>query len=150
MLWAAAQRAAAPGRELHGLPTVADIMRGLNPLRGQLYREALDVTRTAREIASLMLGKYPHPSTIFPGGLGIDATPAVFNQVWAGSCACSTMRNGSPRSGTTSWNSSWPSGPSTGKSASGPRVSFAPESGTTPRPTTRRTRGAPNGASGVW
>jgi hydrogenase large subunit len=28
-----------------------------------------------------MLGKYPHPSTIYPAGLGIEASPAVFNQV---------------------------------------------------------------------
>jgi hydrogenase large subunit len=56
-------------------------MRGLNPLNGQLYLEALHITRHAREIASLMFGKYPHPSTIFPGGLGIEATAQVFNQV---------------------------------------------------------------------
>lgn len=80
-LWARAQQAAAPRANVHGLPTIADIMRGLNPLTGPLYLEALDITRAAREIAVLMLGKYPHPSTIFPGGLGIEASTNVFNQV---------------------------------------------------------------------
>jgi len=28
-----------------------------------------------------MLGKYPHPSAIFPGGLGPEASSQVFNQV---------------------------------------------------------------------
>src|SRR5262249_23155450 len=68
-LWAHAERARAGGARVHGLRTIADLMRGLNPLSGDLYREALDVTRAAREIAALTLGKYPHPSTIFPGGL---------------------------------------------------------------------------------
>jgi hydrogenase large subunit len=80
-LWARAQRAEAPRAGMHGLRSVADIMRGLNPLHGPLYLEALDISRAARETASLMLGKYPHPSTIYPGGLGIDASAQVFNQV---------------------------------------------------------------------
>jgi hydrogenase large subunit len=82
-LWARAEQTAASGAGVHGVATVADLMRGLNPLRGSLYLEALHITRAAREIASLMLGKYPHPSTIFPAGLGVEATPEVFNQVLA-------------------------------------------------------------------
>lgn len=80
-LWVQAQQAEAPHADVHGLRTIGEIMRGMNPLYGELYLEALTVTRDAREIASLMLGKYPHPSTIFPGGLGIEASAAVFNQV---------------------------------------------------------------------
>src|SRR5262249_15369284 len=80
-LWAKAQQAEAPRAAAFGLRTVADVMRGLSPLRGELYLEALRITRAAREIASLMLGKYPHPSTIFPGGLGAEASLHVFNQV---------------------------------------------------------------------
>jgi hydrogenase large subunit len=80
-LWAKAERAEAPRAGIHGLRTIADIMRGLNPLTGELYLEALDVTRAAREVASLTLGKYPHPSTIYPGGLGIEANATTFNQV---------------------------------------------------------------------
>jgi hydrogenase large subunit len=80
-LWEKAQKAEAPSMKSHGLKTIADIMRGLNPLSGELYLEALQITRAAREVASLMLGKYPHPSTIYPGGLGIEASTGVFNQV---------------------------------------------------------------------
>jgi hydrogenase large subunit len=80
-LWARAEGARARGARVHGLRTIAELMRGLNPLSGDLYREALDVTRAAREIAALTLGKYPHPSTIFPGGLGIEASAGVFNGV---------------------------------------------------------------------
>lgn len=80
-LWSKAERAEAPNAEIHGLKTMGDIMRGLNPLTGPLYLEGLAISRAAREIASLMLGKYPHPSTIFPGGLGTEANTDVFNQV---------------------------------------------------------------------
>jgi hydrogenase large subunit len=80
-LWQRAEAAPAPRAAAHRLPTIGEIMRGLNPLSGRLYLEALDITRAAREIASLMFGKYPHPSTIFPGGLGIEASADVFNQV---------------------------------------------------------------------
>ena len=80
-LWSRAQQAVAPRSERFGMRTIADIMHGLNPLSGSLYREALDITRAAREIAVLMLGKYPHPSTIFPGGLGTEASTHIFNQV---------------------------------------------------------------------
>ena len=80
-LWARAQQTDASRAAAFGLGTIAEIMSGLNPLTGQLYLEALDITRAAREIASLMMGKYPHPSTIFPGGLGVEASTQVFNQV---------------------------------------------------------------------
>lgn len=80
-LWARAEQVEASRAGKYDLRTIADIMQGLNPLTGQLYLEALDITRAAREVASLMLGKYPHPSTIFPGGLGIEANANVFNQV---------------------------------------------------------------------
>ena len=86
-LWSRAQqteatRAAVYGTKDHPLRTVADIMRGLNPLRGHLYLEALRITRSAREIAVLMMGKYPHPSTIFPGGMGTEASVEVFGEVF--------------------------------------------------------------------
>ncbi len=80
-LWERAKKAEAPRAAAYGLRTVGDIMSGLNPLRGELYLEALHITRGAREIASLMMGKYPHPSTIFPGGIGIEPSTRVFNQV---------------------------------------------------------------------
>ncbi len=82
-LWARAQRTAAPRCAVHGLSTVGEIMTGLNPLSGALYREALAATRSGREIVSLILGKYPHPSTILPGGLGTRLDQSLLNQVLA-------------------------------------------------------------------
>ncbi|MDX1657192.1 MAG: nickel-dependent hydrogenase large subunit [Nitriliruptorales bacterium] len=80
-LWRRAQRTAAPNAGTHGLMTIADIMTGLNPLRGSLVTEALEVTRTGREIVSLVYGKYPHPSAIVPAGLGTSLDHATLNQV---------------------------------------------------------------------
>ena len=81
-VWDRAERTQTSRAGAYGLPTIADIMRGLNPLSGALYLEALEISRAAREVASLMLGKYPHPSTIYPGGIGVEASPEVFNQVF--------------------------------------------------------------------
>lgn len=82
-IWERAQRAASPRSGVHGLPTIAEIMTGLNPLTGALYREALVATRSGREIISLLLGKYPHPSTVIPAGLGVKLDQALLNQVLA-------------------------------------------------------------------
>ncbi|MCI0388272.1 MAG: nickel-dependent hydrogenase large subunit [Acidobacteria bacterium] len=79
--WAKAQQAKAEGVAFHGYQTIADIMREMNPVSGYLYREALSLTRTACEVATLVFGKYPHPSSIFPGGVGIEANREIFNQV---------------------------------------------------------------------
>ncbi|HKX29282.1 MAG TPA: nickel-dependent hydrogenase large subunit [Blastocatellia bacterium] len=80
-IWGQAQLAPAPGVHLHGLETIADIMRGMNPMSGHLYLEALQMSRLGLEIAALIFGKYPHPSTIFPGGVGIEASRERFNQI---------------------------------------------------------------------
>lgn len=80
-LWSKAQKTSSPGAEIHGLDTIAEIMRGLNPYGGHLYLESLQMSRLAREVCTLMLGKYPHPSALVPGGLGIEANKETFNQV---------------------------------------------------------------------
>jgi len=80
-VWVRAQQALAPNAAAHGLRTIADIMRAMNPMTGHLYQEALHLTRAAAEVATLIFGKYPHPSLIFVGGVGIDADKEVFNQV---------------------------------------------------------------------
>jgi len=80
-LWGKAQKTPAPGVEIHGLETIADVMRGMNPLGGHLYLESLQMMRLAREITTVMLGKYPHPSAVVPGGIGIEANKETFNQV---------------------------------------------------------------------
>lgn len=80
-LWGKAQKTPAPGVDVHGLDTIAEVMRGLNPLSGHLYLESLQMMRLAREIVSLVLGKYPHPSGVVPGGIGVEANKESLNQV---------------------------------------------------------------------
>lgn len=78
-----ATETAAPHEDVHGYETVGDIMTALNPLEGELYLEALEKTRDARQMASLMLGKYPHPSTIAPGGLTTTLSRTSFQQFYS-------------------------------------------------------------------
>ena len=73
-----AERAEAPGAGVHGYRTIADIMRAFNPYSGEVYREALEMSRTTREMFCLMEGRHVHPSTIYPGGVGTVATPQLF------------------------------------------------------------------------
>jgi hydrogenase large subunit len=80
-MWAKAQQAQAQNTAFHGYRTIAELMRELNPVSGHLYREALHLTRVAYEVATLVFGKYPHPSSIFPGGVGIEADKDIFNQI---------------------------------------------------------------------
>ena len=53
-------------------------MRALNPLEGDFYREALQVSRWTREMFCLMEGRHVHPSTLYPGGVGTVATIQLF------------------------------------------------------------------------
>lgn len=80
-LWRQAQQTAAPGALMHGMPTVAGIMLGLNRMQGHLYSEAWQMMRTARELTAMLFGKYPHPTTLFPGGIGIGADKEFLTQV---------------------------------------------------------------------
>jgi len=73
-VWAKAERAAAPHAADHGYKTIGDIMRSLNPLEGEFYREALHVSRYTREMFCLMEGRHVHPSTLYPGGVGTVPT----------------------------------------------------------------------------
>ncbi|MFD8531087.1 nickel-dependent hydrogenase large subunit [Streptosporangium canum] len=75
---ARAERTEAPHAADHGYKTIADIMRSLNPLEGEFYREALAVSRTTREMFCLMEGRHVHPSTLYPGGVGTVATVQLF------------------------------------------------------------------------
>ena len=54
-------------------------MRALNPFTGPLYREALHMSRVAREMFCLMEGRHVHPSTLYPGGVGTVASPQLFS-----------------------------------------------------------------------
>ncbi|HEX2490936.1 MAG TPA: nickel-dependent hydrogenase large subunit, partial [Blastocatellia bacterium] len=80
-LWEKAKRTAAPNAEDHGFRTIAQIMTAMNPMAGDLYLEALHITRASREIATAIFGKYPHPSSVFPGGIGILPERETFNLV---------------------------------------------------------------------
>jgi hydrogenase large subunit len=73
-----AERTPAPHAEDHGYRTIAGIMRSLNPLEGEFYREALQVSRSTREMFCLMEGRHVHPSTLYPGGVGTVATIQLF------------------------------------------------------------------------
>jgi hydrogenase large subunit len=75
---ALAERTPCPHAEEHGYKTIADIMRSLNPLEGEFYREALQISRLTREMFCLMEGRHVHPSTLYPGGVGTVATVQVF------------------------------------------------------------------------
>jgi hydrogenase large subunit len=73
-----AETTEAPRAAQHGYRTIADIMRAYNPFTGEIYREALIVSRITREMICLMEGRHVHPSTIYPGGVGTVATPQLF------------------------------------------------------------------------
>src|SRR6201992_4433274 len=68
----------APHAADHGYKFIGDIMRSLNPLEGEFYREALQVSRSTREMFCLMEGRHVHPSTLHPGGGGTVATVQLF------------------------------------------------------------------------
>jgi hydrogenase large subunit len=77
-----AETTLAPNADLHGYRTIKDIMDAMNPLTGQIYLEALEWTRVGRILAMLMFGKYPHPSTIVPGGMSTTISTSSFNEYY--------------------------------------------------------------------
>ncbi|MCX7623508.1 MAG: nickel-dependent hydrogenase large subunit, partial [Thermomicrobium sp.] len=77
-VWEKAQRTEAPHAAIHGYRTIADIMRALNPLEGEFYRQALQMSRLTREMFCLMEGRHVHPSTLYPGGVGTVPTIQLF------------------------------------------------------------------------
>src|SRR3954469_12058919 len=48
-IWGRAERSTAPHKEIHGYATIAELMTAMTPLTGELYAEALHMTRVARE-----------------------------------------------------------------------------------------------------
>src|ERR671933_509527 len=73
-----ANQTEAPHAADHGYRTIGDIMCALNPLEGEFYREALQVSRYTREMFCLMEGRHVHPSTLYPGGVGTNASVQLF------------------------------------------------------------------------
>ena len=79
-LWELAQRTEARYADIHRFRTIADIMRGFNPLVGDLYLQGLHMTRPPKEAYSILYGKYPHPQTVVPGGLMTTVSLQVLNE----------------------------------------------------------------------
>jgi hydrogenase large subunit len=75
---AKARRTAAPKAGVHGYATIGGLMTALNPFQGAFYREALEMSRVAREMYCLMGGRHAHPSTLYPGGVGTVADIQLF------------------------------------------------------------------------
>src|SRR5437764_1259024 len=78
-----ADKPLSPNGDIHGYPTIKDIMDAMNPLTGKIYLEALEWTRVGRIMCQLMYGKYPHPSTLVPGGVSTTITTSSFNEFYA-------------------------------------------------------------------
>ena len=75
--WRSAENTAAPHAEHPRLPHD----RGHHARRsirstGDVYREALQMSRLTREMFCLMEGRHVHPSTLYPGGTGTVADAA--------------------------------------------------------------------------
>jgi hydrogenase large subunit len=77
-----ADKTEAPHADVHGYRRIGDIMRALNPFTGEFYREALQVSRSTREMFCLMEGRHVHPSTLYPGGVGTHATVQLFTDYY--------------------------------------------------------------------
>ncbi|MEQ9424326.1 MAG: nickel-dependent hydrogenase large subunit [Cyclobacteriaceae bacterium] len=77
-----AETTATKFENVHGYKTVLDIMKDLNPLKGRLYLEALEMTRVAREAYVVIGGKYPHPQSVIPGGLSVTVNITTLNEVY--------------------------------------------------------------------
>ncbi|HKC27460.1 MAG TPA: nickel-dependent hydrogenase large subunit [Jatrophihabitans sp.] len=73
-----AETTEAPNADIHGKRTIADAMRAFNPFEGDIYKAALKMSRTTREMFCLMEGRHVHPSTIYPGGVGTMPQPSLF------------------------------------------------------------------------
>ncbi len=71
-----------PHADLHGFATMHELMEEMNPLTGNLYLEALHMTRVVREAYVLICGKYPHPQTIVPGGMSSTVDFTVMNEIY--------------------------------------------------------------------
>ena len=78
-----AENTEAPHANVHGYRTIADIMRAFNPFTGQVYKEALQMSRLTREMFCLMEGRHVHPSTLYPGGVGTMPSPQLFTDYLA-------------------------------------------------------------------
>ncbi len=124
-------------------------MDALNPLTGRIYLEALEWTRVGRIMCMLMYGKYPHPSTIVPGGMSTTISTSIVQRVLHPAGQDLRLLQGHRRgSGTTLVDFFLDANPAYEEvGASGPPTWPRPASGTTPRSTTPPTPTATPGAT---
>ncbi|HWF49412.1 MAG TPA: nickel-dependent hydrogenase large subunit [Solirubrobacteraceae bacterium] len=80
-LWRRAEGTSAPGQAIHGFKLISDIMTALTRETGELYLEALLMSRFAREAYVLIGGKYPHPETMVPGGVSSTIDTSDLNLI---------------------------------------------------------------------
>jgi hydrogenase large subunit len=78
-----ADQTEAPNASVHGYRTIGDIMRAFNPFEGEVYKQALRMSRVTREMFCLMEGRHVHPSTVYPGGVGTMPEPTLFTDYLA-------------------------------------------------------------------
>ncbi len=71
-VWERARETPTKYSGIHGYKTIADIMRDLNPITGRIWKLTAIYQRIAREAGVLLYGRHPHPSTLVPGGIGVD------------------------------------------------------------------------------
>ena len=67
--WSEAEKTKAERRDIHGFTTIADIMRALNPLSGELYIRSLLVQKAGHNMAAIFGAKHPHVHSFVPGGI---------------------------------------------------------------------------------
>ncbi len=79
-LLARAHETSALRADVHGYETVGDIMAALDPVEGEMYLETVRRARDVQQLISLPLGKFPHPSTMAPGGLTTTLDQTVLTQ----------------------------------------------------------------------
>ena len=76
---------------IHGYRTIGDIMRAYNPFTGEVYKEALLMSRITREMICLMEGRHVHPVDDISGRGGTRADAAAVHRLpVAGCCAAWT------------------------------------------------------------
>jgi hydrogenase large subunit len=80
-LWERAAGTPAPNAGTHGFGSIGQLMTAMTRPSGQLYREALQMSRVAREAYVVIGGKIPHPQTIVPGGISATMDTQTLNEV---------------------------------------------------------------------
>ena len=78
--WSEAKVTFAEHSAYHGYNTIADIMKELNPIKGEIWRKSLEIEKIGRKMASLLGAKHPHVNTLVPGGIAKTLTISDLEQ----------------------------------------------------------------------